>query len=88
MARSHLPTLSRYLRPHIRPLAWGTLALFGANALGTYLPWLLRRAVETLREDFSATQVGRYALEILVLATVMWGIRIASRLWLFGIGRA
>jgi ATP-binding cassette subfamily B protein len=88
MARSQLHQINSYLRPHYRDLILGTVALFLVNAVGTYIPWLIRSAVDQLSQTFTTDKVMYFIVIISVLATVMWFIRMASRMWLFGIGRS
>lgn len=87
MARSQLQKLNDYLRPHYRDLALGVIALFAVNAIGTYIPWLIRGAVDELTVTFTTERVVRDVWIVIVLASVMWVIRMASRMWLFGLGR-
>lgn len=88
MARSQLHQINSYLRPHYRDLILGTVALFLVNAVGTYIPWLIRTAIDQLSEVFTTDKVMYFVVVISVLASVMWIIRMASRMWLFGIGRS
>jgi ATP-binding cassette, subfamily B, multidrug efflux pump len=88
MARSQLHQINSYLRPHYRDLALGTVALFIVNAVGTYIPWLIRTAIDQLSETFTTDKVMYFVVIISILASVMWVIRMASRMWLFGIGRS
>jgi ATP-binding cassette subfamily B protein len=76
-----------YLSPHWRLIAGGTFALFLANGLGVYIPLLIRDSVDDLTPPFDASQVVWIVLGIGMLATVMWFIRMASRLLIFGVGR-
>ncbi|NJK36106.1 MAG: ABC transporter ATP-binding protein [Oscillatoriales cyanobacterium SM2_2_1] len=87
MTRSHLPILRSYLRPHWREFLLGVLALLLVNILATYIPWLLKDAVNELEKQFSADRVALYGVAIAGLASVMWLIRMGSRMLLFGIGR-
>ncbi len=87
MARSQLHKLWHYLRPHAGILALGTLALLVVNGLGTYIPWLIRRAVDGLAGNYTTTTLTQSVLAIAALSTLMWVVRMASRLWLFGVGR-
>lgn len=87
MARSQLQKLGAYLRPHWRDATLGVLALLVVNAIGIYIPLQIRDAVDTLSVTFSVQQILFYALLILALATVMWFVRMASRILLFGVGR-
>jgi ATP-binding cassette, subfamily B, multidrug efflux pump len=87
MAQSRLRKLAAYLRPHWKEVALGILALLIVNAMGVYIPLLIRNAIDELQKQFNFDRVWHYALLVLILATVMWVIRVASRLFLFGVGR-
>ncbi|MDY6936407.1 MAG: ABC transporter ATP-binding protein [Cyanobacteriota bacterium] len=87
MNSSRLQKLLHYLRPHWKPTALGTGALFLVNCLGVYIPLLIRNAIDELQVSFSFDRVLRYVVTLLILATVMWVIRVASRMWIFGVGR-
>jgi ATP-binding cassette subfamily B protein len=87
MARSQLQKLNTYLRPHYRDLILGTVALFAVNAIGTYIPWLIRVAVDELAIALTNERIMYYVWTVLGLASMMWLIRMASRMWLFGVGR-
>jgi ATP-binding cassette, subfamily B, multidrug efflux pump len=87
MAQSRLRKLGTYLRPHWRQVALGILALLIVNAMGVYIPLLIRNSIDELQKQFDFNRIWYYAVLILVLATVMWFIRVASRLFLFGVGR-
>ena len=87
MAMSRLRQLGEYLHPHWKQVLWGTGTLFIVNALGVYIPLLIRDSIDNLRQAFSFNQVLSYVVLILVLATIMWIIRMISRLIIFGVGR-
>jgi ATP-binding cassette subfamily B protein len=87
MAISRFQRLRQYLRPHWRPAAGGILALLLVNGIGVYIPLLLRSGIDELQQTFSFGRVTFYAGWIFALASVMWGMRILSRIWLFGVGR-
>jgi ATP-binding cassette subfamily B protein len=76
-----------YLTPHWRWIVGGTFALFLANGVGVYIPILIRDSVDDLTPPFDASQVVWIVVAIMVLASVMWFIRMASRLLIFGVGR-
>jgi ATP-binding cassette subfamily B multidrug efflux pump len=82
-----LAKLLHYLRPHWRETSLGILALLSVNCLGVYIPLLIRSGVETLSKNFSFDQVIHYVIIIVLLSSAMWLIRMASRIWLFGVGR-
>lgn len=87
MARSRLRKLGDYLRPHWRNAALGVLALFIVNLLGMYIPLLIRDGIDKLQVAFTLNQVTYYGVLVLILASVMWVVRMASRIYLFGVGR-
>ena len=87
MANTRLQKLLAYLRPHWRQAFLGILALLIVNGIGVYIPLLIRDSVDKLRTAFSFDEVWRFVFLILVLASVMWVIRMMSRILLFGLGR-
>ncbi|MEA5512716.1 ABC transporter ATP-binding protein [Nodularia sp. UHCC 0506] len=88
MAESRrLAKLGAYLRPHWRETALGILALLSVNGLGVYIPWLIRSAVDQLSASFNFNNILYYVVPIVLLSSAMWLIRMASRIWLFGVGR-
>jgi ATP-binding cassette subfamily B protein len=87
MARSQLQKLGTYLRPHWQKVALGVGALFVVNLVGVRIPLLIRNGIDELQVTFSFNRVMYYALMVLILASVMWVIRMVSRITLFGVGR-
>lgn len=87
MSRNRLKILAHYLRPYKQQAVLGTLALLVVNALGVYIPLQIRRAIEDLQVTFSYDRILFFAGSIFALASVMWLIRVASRVYLFGLGR-
>lgn len=88
MAESRrLAKIGAYLRPHWRETTLGILALLSVNGLGVYIPWLIRSAVDQLSARFNFNQILYYVVPIVLLTSAMWLIRMASRIWLFGVGR-
>ncbi|WP_373525304.1 ABC transporter ATP-binding protein [Nostoc sp.] len=88
MAKSRrIAKLIAYLRPHWREASLGILALFSVNALGVYIPWLIRAGIEKLSTTFTWDQILHYVVIIILLSSAMWLMRMASRIWLFGVGR-
>lgn len=65
----------------------GVVTLLLVNASGTYLPLLISRIIDNLQASFELgpllIQVGFIAL----LASLMWIMRMGSRIALFGVGR-
>ncbi|MBD0387190.1 MAG: ABC transporter ATP-binding protein [Nostoc sp. C3-bin3] len=88
MAKSRrIAKLIAYLRPHWREASLGILALFSVNALGVYIPWLIRAGVDKLSTTFNWNEILHYVVIIILLSSAMWLMRMASRIWLFGVGR-
>ena len=87
MVNSRLKKLATYLRPHWRMVLFGVVALLVVNAVGVYIPLLIRDSIDELKADFSFQDLSGYALLLLVLASVMWIIRMLSRILIFGVGR-
>jgi ATP-binding cassette, subfamily B, multidrug efflux pump len=87
MARSQLQKLGTYLRPHWTISALGIVTLLIVNILGVWIPLLIRNGIDELQVTFSFNRVLYYVMLVLVLATVMLFIRMASRILLFGVGR-
>ena len=94
---SHLRQLYAYARPHIRGVYLGIGALLVVNAIGVFLPWFVKIAIDNLAalvQDTgldslrgSGRQVAFYAIVLLVVATLRGAFRTASRVWMFGAGR-
>ncbi|MHC5599675.1 MAG: ABC transporter ATP-binding protein [Nostoc sp.] len=88
MAKSRrLAKLSAYLRPHWREASLGILALLSVNALRVYITWLIRAGVDKLSTTFILNQILHDVVIIVLLSSAMWLMRMASRIWLFGVGR-
>ena len=87
MANSRLKRLVGYLRPYWRNVSLGIFALLVVNAVGVYIPLLIRDTIDRLKSDFSFSAVSQDALILFILATLMWGIRMFSRISIFGAGR-
>ncbi|MBE9167994.1 ABC transporter ATP-binding protein [Pleurocapsales cyanobacterium LEGE 06147] len=87
MANSRLQQLIVYMRPHWRMVLLGIVALLLVNGLGVYIPLLIRDSIDELAVEFNFAQLWRYVLLLFILASVMWGIRMLSRISLFGVGR-
>ena len=76
-----------YLRPHRRDVILGLVALLVVNAVGVSIPLIIGYIVDELTVTFSFGRLLRYVLLVFVLASVMWFIRMASRILIFGVGR-
>jgi ATP-binding cassette subfamily B protein len=87
MGNSRFRILLNYLAPHWKLITGGIIALLIVNALGVYIPLLIRDSIDDLHSTLSFEQVVRYALWMLVLASLMWVTRMLSRIAIFGVGR-
>ncbi|MBM5796795.1 MAG: ABC transporter ATP-binding protein [Cyanobacteria bacterium K_Offshore_0m_m2_072] len=87
MAAPRLALILRYLRPHRRLVLLGMGALVAVNLLSVTIPLLVRRVVDDLQDGFALSDVLHQAWLIVALATVMGGVRLWSRMLVFGVGR-
>ncbi|MDJ0702626.1 MAG: ABC transporter ATP-binding protein [Leptolyngbyaceae cyanobacterium MO_188.B28] len=87
MVRSRLQKLATYLRPHWGQSLLGVLALLAVNIIGVRIPLIIRDGIDTLQVTFSFKRVLTYVFWVLVLASIMWVIRMGSRILIFGVGR-
>jgi ATP-binding cassette, subfamily B, multidrug efflux pump len=87
MANSRLQKLLAYLRPHTKEAALGIFALLIVNGLGVYIPLLIRDGIDELRTAFDFDLIWRVLVSIVILASLMWAIRMVSRILIFGLGR-
>ena len=87
MAQSRLMRFAGYLRPHRKNVILGLLALFVVNGIGVSIPLIIGYIVDELKVAFSIDRLLRYVLLVFTLASVMWFIRMASRILIFGVGR-
>ena len=79
--------LVSYLKPHWKEVALGLVALLIVNAIGVTIPLAIGNTVDELNTAFTMAQIFRSVVYVLVLSSVMWVIRMASRIFLFGAGR-
>ena len=87
MAAIRFGLIGRYLRPYRRTVLWGVVALVVVNVLSVSLPLLVRGVINDLQDGFTYSDVLRQAALIVGLATVMGGVRLWSRMLVFGVGR-
>ena len=83
-------TLRSTLRPELGRIALGCLCLVGTNAFSLAIPWLLKQAIDALRELAPAAAHGvvvRDAVLIIVFAVLQALIRTWSRIFIFDAGR-
>ena len=87
------PTYSRfqklvsYLRPHWVKVTVGVVTLLLVNGLGTYLPLQISHVIDNLQATFELRPLLLQVGLITLLASVMWVMRMGSRIALFGVGR-
>jgi len=62
----------------------GIGALLAVNLLSAAIPLLIRDSVD---QSFDGNRFWYYVIAILLLASIMWGIRMLSRVLIFGVGR-
>lgn len=87
MAAFRVDLIRRYLRPHRKVVLQGAAALVVVNLLSVTIPLLVRRVIDDLQDGFALGDVLGQAALIVALATVMGGVRLLSRLLVFGVGR-
>ncbi len=87
MAALRLDLIGRYLRPHRSTVLLGAIALVVVNVLRVTIPMEVRSVVDELQEGFSYAGVLRQAGWVVLLASTMGVIRLASRQLIFGVGR-
>ncbi|MGF1512630.1 MAG: ABC transporter ATP-binding protein [Elainellaceae cyanobacterium] len=87
MTQSTLSTLGSYIRPYWHKTALGISALLVVNGIGAYIPQLIRKAIDRLEVTFSFDQILQASVLVIVLASVMWVVRMVSRTLIFGVGR-
>ena len=87
MAAIRFGLIGRYLRPYRRTVLVGMGALVVVNLLSVSLPLLVRRVIDDLQDGFTFSDVLQQAALIIALATLMGGMRLWSRMLVFGVGR-
>ena len=88
MARSsQFQRLMSYLRPHSTMALQGVFALMLVNALAIVIPLEIRKALKELQVTFTMDSLIYHAGFVVVMASIMWAIRLYSRMRLFGVGR-
>ena len=53
MAQTRFSLLISYIRPHWRAVSLGIFALLIVNAVGVYIPLLIRNIIDKLQVEFS-----------------------------------
>lgn len=76
-----------YLRPHAKMALQGIFALMFVNALSIVIPLEIRKALGELQVTFTLDRIIYHSGLVILLASIMWAIRLYSRMRLFGVGR-
>ncbi len=84
---SRFQKLLNYLAPYKWQTAQGISALFIVNALSVYIPLLIREGIDKLTKSFTVDYLSHLAIAIVGLASIVWIVRMISRVLIFGVGR-
>ncbi|WP_373541775.1 ABC transporter ATP-binding protein [Chamaesiphon sp.] len=84
---SRFQKLLNYLNPYKWQTGQGIFALFIVNALSVYIPLSIREGIDRLRTSFTSDYLTKLAIAIVALTTVMWVVRMISRITIFRVGR-
>jgi len=87
MAVLRLDLIKNYLRPHKKELLIGSLCLIFVNILSVAIPMEVKNIVDDLKEGFTFSNVLNKSTWLILLATLMGGVRLISRQLVFGVGR-
>ena len=87
MAALRLDLIKNYLRPHKKELLIGGLCLIFVNIVSVAIPMEVRNIVDDLKKGFTFSDVYEKSTWLILLATVMGGVRLISRQLVFGVGR-
>ncbi len=87
MAALRLDLIKNYLRPHKKELIIGALCLIFVNILSVAIPMEVKNIVDDLKKGFTFSDVLNKSTWLILLATVMGGVRLISRQLVFGVGR-
>jgi ATP-binding cassette subfamily B protein len=87
MAYSRLQKLASYIRPPWKQSLLGIFTLLLVNGLGVYIPLLIRNGINDLENAIDISNIIGLVFLIFGLASLMWVIRMVSRILIFGVGR-
>ena len=87
MGALKLDIIKNYLRPHKKELLVGALCLIFVNILSVAIPMEVKNIVDDLKKGFTFSDVLNKSTWLILLATVMGGVRLISRQLVFGVGR-
>jgi len=82
-----MPRLFRYLRRYRVRLAWGVGCLVAATSLVMTVPWLNKRAVDSIAAGAGFGATARIIALIITIALVQGIVRTFSRFVIFNVGR-
>jgi ATP-binding cassette, subfamily B, multidrug efflux pump len=84
---SRFQKLLNYLKPYKWQTIQGIGALFVVNALSVYIPLLIREGIDRLKPGLTTDYLIHLAIAIVGLTSIMWVVRMFSRLQIFRVGR-
>jgi ATP-binding cassette, subfamily B, multidrug efflux pump len=87
MANPRLKKLIEYLYPYRLTVWQGVGALLIVNLFSVWIPLLIKDAINQLKTGFNYTDIVNIAILTICLASIVWVVRMISRLLIFGIGR-
>ena len=87
MANPRLKKLIEYLYPYRLTVWQGVGALLIVNLFSVWIPLLIKDAINHLKAGFNYTDIVNLAILTIFLASIVWVVRMISRLLIFGIGR-
>ncbi len=87
MSALKIDLIKNYLRPHKKELLIGAICLIFVNILSVAIPMEVRNIVDELKTGFTFSDVFKKSTWLILLATVMGGVRLISRQLVFGVGR-
>jgi ATP-binding cassette, subfamily B, multidrug efflux pump len=84
---SRFQKLLNYLQPYKTQTGHGIFALFVVNALSVYIPLLVRDGIDHLKPGLTSDYLIQLAIAIVGLTSIMWVVRMFSRIQIFRVGR-
>ncbi len=87
MSNRRLSKLWQYLRPNWPLIIIGVVSLLIVNILGVYIPLMIKNVTNGLGNHFEFVNIEKQITILVLLISLMWLIRIISRIALFGAGR-
>ena len=83
----HLRSAAPYYKPYWIQFAFGLLIVFASAAVGTVIPWLLRRAIDEIGNGAPLSTIWKLSGLIVVAAIVGGALRYGMRELLNGVSR-